>query len=254
VSAEEIIRRLDHRDPTYPDLQLELCIELGKKVNDDNRDQITEALSNLLDNRKHPACTRAHAVEELGKIKSDKAKEQLRLALKDPYRLVRSYAVRALGDYDDTGLIEDLKRVGLSDSEFYGVMAEAAEALKKICKNVLERYHDDVTCLEVMEKTIPEIEQEAVKKKQQDPRFGIRVGREAKDAKIELNTVLENFNKQLDLLMEKKNLINIKEEAERIKKDENAKNEFIEQSDKSKRNFAAFMSTVSAVGLMAGLG
>jgi hypothetical protein len=255
MSVEEIITKLDQIDLTHPDLQLELSIELGKKVNNDNRDQIIDALARLLNYKKYPACTRAHAVEELGKIRGDKAKELLRSALNDPYRLVRSYAVRALGDYNDKDLIEDLKKVGLSDNEFFGVMAEAAEALKKICLDVLGRYHDDPICQEVMEKTIPEIKQKADKKKKEDARYEKRVSREAEDAKIQFNIMLKDFNKQMDLLMEKKNFLNVKEEAERIRKDEGAKKEFNEQSDKFKRNLPALgviIAMISEVGLIAG--
>lgn len=54
----------------------------------------------------------------------------------------------------------------------------------------------------------------------------------------------------MDLLMEKKNLLNIKEEEERIKRDENAKREFNEQSDNFKRNIAALGSVLTMISMV----
>jgi hypothetical protein len=53
--------------------------------------------------------------------------------LKDPYRLVRSYSARALGQIRDETAVDALVS-SLKNDEFFGVRAEAAEALGRICQ------------------------------------------------------------------------------------------------------------------------
>ncbi|MBM3948014.1 MAG: hypothetical protein FJ312_01995 [SAR202 cluster bacterium] len=79
------------------------------------------------------ALTRAHAAESLGNLADANAVPALMGAMGDPYRLTRSYAARALGKLGDAQAIGVLLKTMEAD-EFFGVRAEAAEALGKLCE------------------------------------------------------------------------------------------------------------------------
>lgn len=243
MKLNDLITKLKEFNAKYPDMQLELLDKLKDqidKINEENRLQIIDALISLLDRNKFPASTRANAVEILGIMKDklglmndQKTKESLRIALNDPYKLVRSYSVRVLGDYKSKDLIKVLENAGLKD-DFFGVRAEAVEALKKICEEHLKSNHEDVECLRVKDEVIPEILKNAKQDKDKDKRFEKRVGREKLDAENELEELFKIFSNNVEDL--KKNTP--KSILEKVKDNESVKSSI----DKLQQNLASFLA------------
>src|SRR4051812_6749677 len=126
ADINELLKQLTFLDPAAPDSQFEAAIALSKIETSSSRDLIIEK---LIDSLITPhSLTRAHAAESLGILKALTSVPELILSLKDSYRLVRSYAARALGKIGDKSAIEPLLDVLVND-EFFGARAEAAEAL-----------------------------------------------------------------------------------------------------------------------------
>ncbi|HVZ38146.1 MAG TPA: HEAT repeat domain-containing protein [Candidatus Kapabacteria bacterium] len=130
MNLHELIARLHANDPDAPDLQFQAAIELGRiagESDESDRETIVLELMSALESN-HQALTRAHAAQELGKLKSVAAVDRLLDALKDPYQLVRSYAAQALRKI---GAIEALPALVqlLGNDPFFGARAEAAEAI-----------------------------------------------------------------------------------------------------------------------------
>ena len=109
--------------------------------------------------------TRAHTAEALGEIRDATAIPALIEALTDAYRLVRSYAARALGRMDcvESSAAIDPLIVVLEKDEFFGARAEAAEALGKIFKCCKQSRLADVALLKRAETAIGQHEQQELK-------------------------------------------------------------------------------------------
>jgi len=211
MELNDLLSKVTEINPNNPDIQIDLADNIMKKINEENRLQVIDVLISLLDKQKFPASTRAHVIEILSTLPHEKTKEALREALKDPYKLVRSYSVRALGDYKDKSLIVDIEKAGLNDV-FFGVMAESIEALKKTCKDILEENNDDKECSRVMDEVIPNIQKKAEKQKN-DERFEKRVGREGSDAANVWTKLLKDFNENFEKLKsETKSIDDVKED------------------------------------------
>jgi HEAT repeat protein len=120
-----------NRNPAAPDRQWQAAQALGLLKGGTGK--AVEALMEAL-GPTYGALARAHAAESLGNLGDAKAVPVLMAALADPYRLTRSYAARALGKLGDVQAVEALLKTMESD-EFFGVRAEAAEALGKLCED-----------------------------------------------------------------------------------------------------------------------
>jgi vesicle coat complex subunit len=153
-----------------PDEQFNAALELGKIRDPHARERIVPELILAL-GRKHQALTRAHAAEALGDIADIRAIQPLIDALKDPYRLVRSYAARALGKMRDQEILEAIEPLvhQLEIDDFFGARAEAAEALGKLVKFCEEQNYGAPNLLEKAKAAIES--DDLVKLKQIDERF-----------------------------------------------------------------------------------
>jgi hypothetical protein len=169
-------------------------------LNGKDHKKIILALIDALSEKKYSACVRTHALEILSNSREPIVIEKIREKLNDPYRMVRSYAIRALGEFEDTdkNTIDSITAIGKNKKEFFGVMAESIEALKKISKKFINEGDPDKVGKKLIDEVIPEINQVAYKKKMEDPRYGKRVGRENIDAIDEFKKLKENIDKNLD--------------------------------------------------------
>jgi HEAT repeat protein len=168
------------------ELQWEACINLANQENAREDKRIINALVEALGS--NYALTRAHAAEGLGKleIKEKEIAEKLRLLLKDKYRLTRAYSARALGILSDEdsilALIERLEK-----DDYFGVRAEAAEALRKICEG-------NITLL--CDKARQALDKTAERKKKKIDERKLRVIMESQpDLKNDLADVYEHLRK-----------------------------------------------------------
>lgn len=139
TSLADSIEQLRKFDANAPDFQFEAAIALSQCADDG---VINEVIAALIEALKEPqALARAHAAESLGTLSqryrqlvAQKSVAALVIALQDSYRLVRSYADRYLGQLGDQSAVDPLLQV-LDNDCFFGVRAEAAEALRKLCPN-----------------------------------------------------------------------------------------------------------------------
>src|SRR6476620_6038658 len=116
------------------DSQWDACIKLGTNMELKNNQGVVDALIEALEPNNLSKAHAAEAFGTFGNIGDDRVVEKLIVSLKDPYRLVRSYSARALGKQNNEKAIPDLiERLKIDD--FFGVRAEAAEALVIICSN-----------------------------------------------------------------------------------------------------------------------
>lgn len=107
----------------------EAAQKLGQLKEKDQQETIALALIKAL---AHPSpLTRAHSAESLGLMGRKDAVPALTVMLKDSYRLVRSYSVRSLGKIGDEMPIDALIWT-MKNDDYFGVRAEAAEALGQI--------------------------------------------------------------------------------------------------------------------------
>jgi hypothetical protein len=166
----DLIKELHQTIPDDPDRQFNAAIALGKDHDLGSRPQIVAELIKAL-GPGHQALTRAHAAESLGDLRDPQAIPALIIALGDSYRLVRSYAARAIGKMDcieASAGIDPLIQV-LQLDEFFGARAEAAEALGKIFKSCKEKNFADDKLLKRAERAVGQHEREELK--QLDGRF-----------------------------------------------------------------------------------
>lgn len=186
VDLNNRMKMLLEFNPEKPDDQWKAAIALGNRRDTDSR--VTVALIQALGGAR--AIVRAHSAEALGKVGTKEATEALIRALNDDYRLVRSYAARSLGqlgvDSAIPHLIERLKK-----DSYFGVRAEAAEALGRLCEG---RY--DEICQEV--KKVLSSQRKKEEKKKSD-RY-IRVSREITDSLERLEEVLAHASKHVSEL------------------------------------------------------
>jgi len=167
---DELIQNLHADLSPHTDRQFEAAIELGKSGDAAIRGRIIGELIKAL-SVQHQALTRAHAAEALGDFAAAQAIPALVEALKDPYRLVRSYAARALGKMRDREITKAIEPLvyQLGNDSFFGARAEAAEALGnllKLCGD--EKFGDD----QLLEKARNAIERDdLIKLKESDGRF-----------------------------------------------------------------------------------
>ena len=143
-NVDDLLSKLTRFNPVDPDAGWKACDELMKLENLKNNDEIgTKLIQSLKSN--NDAATRAHIVEIMGKIGSPNIISALRdIGLKDPYRLTKAYAARQLGELQDESSLRELINLLLDDDEYFGVRAEAAEALGKICKGKKSEICTDV--------------------------------------------------------------------------------------------------------------
>lgn len=130
-SVAELLADLNTVDLQAPDKRWQAAEALGKlqRVPEYVAPALITALSSTFD-----ALARSHAAESLGTLGDLRAVPALIHSLSDQYRLTRAYAARALGKLGDVLALEPLLRVMRSEDEFFGVRAEAAEALGKLCE------------------------------------------------------------------------------------------------------------------------
>jgi len=161
---DQLIMELHQSGLDDPDRQFNAAIALGQNHNLAVRPRIVAELIKAL-RPGHQALTRAHASEALGEIRDAIAIPALIDALKDPYRLVRSYAARALGKIDcveSSAAIDPLIAV-LQTDEFFGARAEAAEALGMVFKCCKQANLDDSELLKRAETAVRQREREELK-------------------------------------------------------------------------------------------
>jgi hypothetical protein len=161
---DQLIMELHQTELDDPDRQFNAAIALGQNHNLAVRARIVAELIKAL-RPGHQALTRAHASEALGEIRDATAIPALIEALKDPYRLVRSYAARALGKVDcveSSAAIDPLIAV-LQKDEFFGARAEAAEALGRVFKCCKQANLADSELLKRAETAVRQHEQEELK-------------------------------------------------------------------------------------------
>lgn len=161
---DQLIMELHQTELDDPDRQFNAAIALGQNHNLAFRPRIVAALIKAL-RPGHQALTRAHASEALGEIRDPTAIPALIEALNDPYRLVRSYAARALGKIDcveSSAAIDPLIAV-LQTDEFFGARAEAAEALGRIFKCCKQANLADSELLKRAEAAVRRHEQKELK-------------------------------------------------------------------------------------------
>ncbi|MBS1910643.1 MAG: HEAT repeat domain-containing protein [Bacteroidetes bacterium] len=141
MNLQDLKGRLHTNDPDAPDRQFQAAIELGRMAgegDENDRAAIALELMSALESN-HQALTRAHAAQELGKLKSAAAVDRLLVALKDSYQLVRSYAAQALRKIGAVEAIPALVHV-LENDPFFGARAEAAEAIGVLIHNFPDDY------------------------------------------------------------------------------------------------------------------
>jgi hypothetical protein len=161
---DQLIMELHQTGLDEPDRQFNAAIALGQNHDLAVRPRILAELIKAL-KPGHQALTRAHACEALGEIRDATAIPALIEALTDPYRLVRSYAARALGKMDcveSSAAIDPLIAV-LRKDEFFGARAEAAEALGRVFKCCTQANLADSELLKHAETAVRQHEQEELK-------------------------------------------------------------------------------------------
>jgi HEAT repeat protein len=161
---DKLITELHQNELDDPDRQFNVAIALGQNHDLVVRPRIVAELIKAL-TPGHQALSRAHASEALGEIRDATAIPALIDALQDPYRLVRSYAARALGKMDcveSSAAIDPLITV-LKKDEFFGARAEAAEALGKVFKCCKQANLADSELLKRAETAVRQHEQEELK-------------------------------------------------------------------------------------------
>jgi len=120
-----------NEDPACFLQSYDAAMKLGDFADPDHLEAVASALIKAL---AHPnPLTKAHSAESLGKMRYRYAAPALTSMLNDPYRLIRSYSARSLGQIGDERAIDALVS-SLKNDEFFGVRAEAAEALGQICR------------------------------------------------------------------------------------------------------------------------
>jgi hypothetical protein len=161
---DQLIMELHQTELDDPDRQFNAAIALGQNHNLAVRPRIVAELIKAL-RPDHQALTRAHAAEALGEIRDATAIPALIEALKDPYRLVRSYAARALGKMDcvESSAATDPLIAVLQKDEFFGARAEAAEALGRVFKCCKQANLADSELLKRAETAVRQHEQEELK-------------------------------------------------------------------------------------------
>lgn len=180
--THELVERLRNPNEAAPDDQWQAAIALGDRP---SSGETTAALIQAL-GEANGALTRAHAAEALGKLGAKGGAAPLIVALKDPYRLTRSYAARALGKLKDATAIPALLEAMRND-EFFGVRAEAAEALGKICEGSETKECQDVRRALMAQKAV---EQEQRQRGAEEGR-GVRVQGEVDRALERLKELLD---------------------------------------------------------------
>jgi hypothetical protein len=126
-----LVRNLLSKNPKDFVQSYDAAIKLSEITDEKYTEKIGQALVQALS---HPnPLTKAHSAEALGKMRYKNAVIALTSMLKDPYRLVRSYSARSLGLIRDETAVDALVS-SLKNDEFFGVRAEAAEALGRICQ------------------------------------------------------------------------------------------------------------------------
>ena len=163
--VDELIAELRTADPQAPDKQWQAAIALGKLEHAADRGRVVPALIEAL-GLIYDALARSHAAEALGNLGDVRAVPDLVKALTDPYRLTRSYAARALGKLADMRAVDPLLKAMQTD-EFFGVRAEAAESLGKLCEG-----KDTEQCKQVRRALIAQkkIEEERKKRGEEEGR------------------------------------------------------------------------------------
>jgi HEAT repeats len=184
---DEIINDLLKIDINDLDKQWKACIKLNQIKDDNNKEKIVNAVLQVL-KLNSVAITRAHAIETLGNICSSadtEVIEKIREFMNDDYRLVRAYAIKALGQLTDFKSIEKLIEK-LENDDFFGVRAESAKSIGIICNDPKFSSHDN--CIKAKIKL--KIARENEPKKIVLDNRAMRVYMEAKDAhnKIELDS------------------------------------------------------------------
>jgi HEAT repeat protein len=130
MTINRTIDQLINGSPLDPDAQWKAATKLGS-VKTTDRSRAAKALRDVLGAGRAHALTRAHAVESLGRLRLPSSNSVLIQSLADPYRLVRSYAVGALGAIKNPRAVDPLLIV-LSRDRFFGVRAEAAKTLGEL--------------------------------------------------------------------------------------------------------------------------
>jgi hypothetical protein len=190
-----LISKLKVVNPNNPDSQWDACIRLGDIAGAANDKEVVDVLIEALGPQNF-ALTRAHAAEALGKLGVKQASEKLKVSLKDPYRLVRSYSARALGKLKDVDAVQAL-RYSYENDEFFGVRAEAAEALGEICSDNVESEE----CKEALKTLAMQIlvkKQEEENRTKEDPSQKKREKSEATKAYNKISKVLNEADESID--------------------------------------------------------
>jgi HEAT repeat protein len=128
-----LLENLESGSSDDPDAEWKAAIVLGEVQLPEEKQQAVLGLIETLSSKRAHALTRAHAAEALGRLEDARAVPVLIDALKDDYQLVRAYAARALGKLKDSTAIEPLMHT-LSSDTFFGARAEAAEAMRNLCR------------------------------------------------------------------------------------------------------------------------
>jgi len=130
---ETLINQLNAGDPNNPDAEWQAAIALGDVTPAAARTRAVEALIAVMQAGRAHALTRSHAVESLGRLQAVEAIPiLLNAAENDNYRLVRAYALSALGRLaTDAAIVERLLQ-RLPAESFYGARAEAVAAAAAI--------------------------------------------------------------------------------------------------------------------------
>jgi HEAT repeat protein len=134
VAINRTIDLLINGSPRDPDAQWKAAIKLGSVASSPEKSQAARALRDVLISGRAHALTRAHAVESLGRLRLRSSTPVVLQALTDSYRLVRSYAVGALGAIKNPRAVDPLL-AALRGDRFFGVRAEAAKALGELAAN-----------------------------------------------------------------------------------------------------------------------
>ncbi len=190
-TVDELIAEFRMVDPQAPDKQWQAAIALGKLMDAADREKAVPFLMEAMGEMRYDALARSHAAESLGNLGDKRSVPALIKALSDPYRLTRSYAARALGKLGELPAIDPLL-TAMRHDEFFGVRAEAAEALGKLCEG-----HDTDPCDEVRRALIAQkqIEQERKQKGLEEGR-GERVASEVDRSLKRLGELLAEVETQ----------------------------------------------------------
>lgn len=130
---ETLINQLNAGDPNNPDAEWQAAITLGNVTSSAARTRAIEALIAVMQEGRAHALTRSHAVESLGRLEAVEALPiLLNAAENDNYRLVRAYALSALGRLATDATIVERLLQRLPSEVFYGARAEAVAAAAAI--------------------------------------------------------------------------------------------------------------------------